>query len=102
MNIYMGYSKEEGPREGACLVFAPTAKIARNLVYPFVDSWFGGGFFDIRAVRLRDHEFLRKQMRKEEPHVIESPETCPRCHVWGFELTEDGASCLECADEEEE
>ena len=98
LNIYMGYSKDAGSAEAACLIFAPTAKFAKKLARPIVESWFGGDFFDVRVDRLWDAEHLRGQMKCDEPHAIESPDTCPRCEIWGHEPMEDGQRCENCYD----
>ena len=95
LNIYMGYDVEAGSEEGAILIFAETAKQAKKLSFKFLRSFFGTRWIDIRIKKLRDHEYLRKQMKKDTPHVIDSPKVCEICYYWTEGKLTDGL-CENC------
>lgn len=95
LNMYIGY-ENNSREEGAVLVFAHTAKEARKLAYPFIESWFDNiEWIDMRAQRLRGKEHLYAEADQEKlkagiPHVIESPRSCRSCCLWGSVIGEDG------------
>jgi len=107
MKAYMGFSKEGGPSEGACLIFAHNAREALKLARPFLDSWFNLGFTDSKVKLIKDAEYFfkteanPKKLAKDEAHIITSPRVCKQCETWGDELDNNGL-CSECADEQEE
>ncbi len=99
MNVYMGYSRILGCAEGAVLVFAHTAKEARNLTFKnglVVDDWT-----DTAVRKLRDNLLFlfdsadKEKLARDEPHVIDDPPTCRICSMWGQPINEDGL-CPEC------
>lgn len=86
LNPYM--VSEGEPENGACLVFAHTAKEARRVGWPTVSMWGGGEWIECRATRLwkSDHLFTEADQAKltaDVPHVIESPPACTTCEMWG-------------------
>jgi len=97
VKAYMGYSKEYGPQEGACLVFAHNAREALKLARPVLSVWFDGlEYVDARVKLLKDSDHLFRteadsaKLERDEPHVIESPEVCRSCEMWGNKLNEHG------------
>ncbi len=107
LKMYMGYVADS-IEEGACLIFAHSAKEARQIGWPIVDSWFMCDFLYMRVKKIENkkHEYLYKEANQEklrcgESHVIESPESCARCNMWGMsEVT--GGICEECLEERHE
>jgi hypothetical protein len=96
VKAYMGYSKEYGPQEGACLVFAHNAREALKLARPVLIGWFDLGYIDARVRLLKDSDHLFRteadpaKLERDEPHVIESPKVCRSCEMWGNKLDEHG------------
>ena len=99
---YMGFSRSLGAPEGAVLIFARTAREAKRI------SW--GRFFipdicdeyiDYGVRLIRNGAHLMKLATSNQPHVIESPPTCPRCELWGGESMRDsdGPCCEYCMGE---
>jgi hypothetical protein len=80
LNPYMGFSREMGPEEGACLIFSHTAREAKKLdqLHIFAEA---------------DLDKLRTGIA----HAIECPKTCHRCEHWGYELNHDGF-CENCTE----
>jgi hypothetical protein len=97
MRAYMGYEHHGGPGEGACLVFAHTAREARALAAPVVREWTGCDWIDIRVHWLRAGCAHLRQ--SDEPHVVESPPVCESCEEWHAEPLDDNGRCEGCADE---
>ncbi len=82
MKAYMAYDNVCGPSEGACLVFANTAREAKKISFPTVRGWLDTEFTDHRVKLLHDtHLFDLKA--KDSPHVIENPPVCENCETWG-------------------
>jgi hypothetical protein len=102
MNAYMGYSRDAGPEEGACLIFAHTVQEARKTGYPIVSGWWSIEFTDMAAKRLNaPHLFAEADQEKLAagiPHAIECPKACNRCEHWGYKLNNDGV-CENCIDD---
>lgn len=99
LNIYMGYFGDD-PGEGACLVFAHTAREAKKISWDVVRWWGCEKFTDVRAVRIWKKDHLYKQANQEllaadKPHVIETPDTCNTCGMWGDEIGSDKL-CSDC------
>ena len=99
MRAYMAWSGVM-PEDGAVLVFAHTAQEARRTAWPILESLYSGEWIYVRARWLRDVPWLIQQADEERwfggvAHVIESPEACKCCGLWGDEL-EDGL-CEDCA-----
>lgn len=99
LHPYMGFSRGIGSEEGALLIFAFCAKQARQLGWPLVSCWTNGEWLDMAVRRIWDNtEWLRnKYLKSNKPCVIESPDVCPHCNVWGGEVYED--RCSECEDQ---
>jgi len=82
---YMGYAGD--PSNGACLIFAHTAKEAKAIGYGVVNSW-GGEWVDMRVNLIRNEDYLFKEadqelLKEDKPHVIEAPMGCDDCEKWG-------------------
>ena len=98
---YMGFDRQVGPEEGACLVFAHSAKEARSLAHYFVSSWGGEHWFDTAIRRMWKKPWIFEEgdaakLAADIAHVIESPRSCQTCGQWGLEQ-KDGVctNCLE-------
>ena len=100
MKMYMCCERHEGPTEGACLVFANTAREAHKLAWPIIHDWTSCDWVDVEVRRLRDCEHLRVEAKHDGPHVVECPRVCGNCEQWGEELDE-GGLCEYCRDEME-
>lgn len=91
LNTYMGWVEGVGPEEGACLIFARTAREARKVAWPILAGWWGGDCWtDTRTRRLRDMPWLDRdadpvKLAAGEPHAIECPTCCEHCGMWGLE-----------------
>jgi len=98
MRAYMGYCIE--PYEGACLIFAHSAKEAKRLAWGYV-SYIGGDYVDVRVrwLRNRDHLFLseadQEKLARGEAHAIDEPKYCNSCEFWGDPIGDDGY-CDDC------
>ena len=69
------------PLHGAVLVWARTARDARRMGYPYIESYHDEmEWTDMRARWLRDADPAAWGVT--EPTVLE-PDGCPRCGVWG-------------------
>jgi hypothetical protein len=106
LKLYMGYSRLAGSTEGACLVFANNRKEARKVAFQCLRCWWGEQeWTDTKVQWLKNEDYLYKQanvekLEKNIPHVIESPQACKKCELWGAELNENGI-CENCMEEEE-
>lgn len=103
LKIYMGYDSFAGSEEGACLVFAHNRKEARKIAFPVLQGWFDSQWIDCTVQWLKDGNQLYSQadqekLKKDEAHVIESPQCCRNCDLWGEKLNEDGY-CEKCAED---
>lgn len=97
MKAYMGYDRVGGSGEGACLIFASNAKVARKRAWWTLRSWFDTEWIDVAAKLLRDLPEHLKVLDNGTEQVIESPKCCSRCERWGGRLFED--SCSMCVEE---
>ena len=102
MKAYMGYEKDASA-EGAVLIFANTAKEAKFVGYPYINDFFETEWIDMRVNWLKDKDFLFTQadaekLKRNIAHVIDNPESCKGCMMWGYILNEDGY-CPDCASE---
>ena len=99
LNPYMVYDRSLGPAEGAVLVFAHTGKEARRLGYYAIIGLWEVGWINCASCRLdHDPHIMEQAISDEEPHVIDSPHTCPRCEKWGNKpLGPDGCDGWDCA-----
>lgn len=95
LKIYMGYAAP-GLEYGAFLIFAHNGKEAKKYAYYQLREWFDEvEWIDARADRLWNSDFLYKQanqgmLNADIAHVIDDPECCKGCELWGFELDENG------------
>lgn len=100
---YMGFSRSLGSGEAAILIFAYSAKEARKLGYGVACGMFVDEWIDWVVKKLKAEPNIMKQLRgKAEPCVVDDPETCPNCHLWGFEPVNGGECCVNCVGCEEE
>jgi hypothetical protein len=100
MRAYIGYDRNMGQQEAACLVFANTARQARTLAYDVVRGWFDTEWIDVSVRWLRDSKYVPA---KPEPHVIESPDVCRHCELWpSDEVLDDDGLCSLCRSEMED
>jgi hypothetical protein len=103
---YIVYSRSNGSEEGAALVFAHRASIARYIGYgPFND--FIDGYIDCAARLIRNAPWLfeeadKDKLSKNEAHVIINPKTCCECGFWGQSPIGDDGLCEECRDDLED
>lgn len=94
LRAYMGYDGQVGGQEGAILVFAHNKKEAKKIGYPVLSGW-GCEFLDARFTWLKGNDQIFDEADKillasNTPHVIESPEGCPKCERWGLVMMESG------------
>ena len=81
---YMGYSRFAGPQECAILIFAHNHREARKVGYKSVMFFCGCPYTDVGVRLLRNKEHLYQQAQSEtEPHVIDAPQSCECCGLWG-------------------
>jgi len=102
MNMYMGFSREIGPEEGAVLIFAHTAREAKKIGWYALSDFFTMEFTDVAVRRITDsHDWLwneanQDKLKNEIPHVNDNPHSCKRCEMWGHaEILENGF-CEDC------
>lgn len=100
LKIYMGYCGDDPSDGGACLIFAHTAREAKNMSWDVVRWWGCEEFTDVRATRIWKKDHLYKQadqnaLSANKPHVIEAPDSCNTCGMWGDEIGSDGL-CPDC------
>lgn len=101
LKSYMGFSQCVGSCEGAILIYAHNAKEAKKIGWKantFIPDLCGDEFTDFR-VRLLKEPWIMDQLKKDGPHVIESPITCKKCEYWGLEMI--GSLCIDCHEEQE-
>lgn len=90
----MGYDGQVGSQDGAILIFAHNRSEAKSIGYPFLSGW-GCEFLDARFRWLKGNSQVFDNADKEKlssntPHVIETPEACPNCELWGMTMMESG------------
>lgn len=93
--VWAGDAKEDG----ACLVFAQTAREAKQKGWPYVEGWHcETEYTETRARLLRTHRdyLMSLQNAADKDGVVESPPTCERCEVWGAQVFPDGSGCEFC------
>ena len=99
---YMGFSGFMGKQEGACLIFAFTARKARKYAWFILRDWMlVDEWIDVRATLMRNKDFIyatgnQEKLKNNIPHVIDSPKTCNSCELWGNELDEESGLCEDC------
>ena len=99
LHTYMGFSRSMGMEEGACLIFAHSAKEARKFAYRAIRDWFDGEWVDAAVLRLRDMPWLCEEADQVKlslgvPHFIERPVSCPGCGQWGHGRID--GECVNC------
>jgi hypothetical protein len=106
LKAYMAYDAELGSRDGAVLVFAHNIREAKRLGHPFVAEWTSGSWIDTRVNIIKNAQFLfnteanKDKLLSDTPHVVDSPNACESCQLWGNELNANGL-CEDCQDEED-
>ena len=91
LNTYMAWVKGVGPDEGACLIFARTAREARKIAWPILAGWWGADCWtSTRTRRLCNMPWLYKEADAAKlaagvAHAIECPTCCDHCELWGLE-----------------
>jgi hypothetical protein len=88
--------------EGAILIFAHTAREARNIGWN--DCPFETEFIDFATKRIRNENWLYEEADQNKlangiPHVIDNPKTCLSCGCWGGCPIDDDCLCEPCRDE---
>lgn len=96
MRAYVVHDGE--PCESAVLVFANTAKEARRIGYPALQSLWDCEWIHVRADWIRDDEHLQAIREEDVPHVVDNPPCCVGCNLWGLRMNSDG-ECESCAEE---
>lgn len=91
----MGYDNVAGQSECAVLVFAYTAKEAKNLTWK---NWPADMdyYTDARANLIKGCEWLLKCKKKDIPHVVENPTSCENCLTWGGSPIDADGICEDC------
>jgi len=99
---YMVYDRHWGSEEGACLVFHFTSRQARYLGFRLVTRhWYAHDYIDVGASLIKNSTPWiytvgnQEKLKANEPHVIESPDTCRECYMWGNPI-DDNDVCEEC------
>lgn len=91
---YMVYSRHADPSEGALLVFHFNARQARYMGW--LEMPFGcDSYIDATARLIRDPENVypltnAQWLEANLPHVIDSPEVCQACELWGWGVDVNG------------
>jgi hypothetical protein len=100
---YMVYSRLVGPEEGAALVFADSARQARNIGYgpcsDFIDGYIDCASNWLKNVPWLFEEANKDKLAKDEPHVIVSPKCCSSCEHWGQSPIGEDGICEDCREE---
>ena len=102
LKIYIGFAVDPG--ECAVLVFAHNRREAIKLTWPVLQGWgVSDNYIDTRVWMLVGKEFLRKQAKpdllaQDIAHVIDSPEACVRCELWGISELNDKHLCRDCVE----
>jgi len=101
LKAYMGFSRDMGSCEGACLVFAPTAKEARRKAWVTISDWFDAPWTDVAVLWMKNRPWLFEEADPQLlaagiVHVVKDPKTCPSCALWGWKRIGEGCEgCLE-------
>lgn len=82
----------------AILVFHFSAKEARKLGWPTMRSFCDTEWINCTVCALKLDPWIMRQAVKDVPHVIDNPDTCPRCERWGGQPL--GNHCAHCHDPE--
>lgn len=100
LKTYIGYSQFAGSYEGACLIFAHSAREARVVGWQEAANMFTDEYIDFVVRRIRGEWFYKEadqdKLANDMPHVVIDVRSCNRCEQWGqSEISEDGL-CEEC------
>lgn len=102
---YMGFDRNYGSENGACLIFAHSIKEAKPLAFGIVSMWCGIDYIDtgcnlikgVAVFQYADQEKLKNNI----PHVIESPPVCKFCNLWSGDGLNENELCPDCAASED-
>jgi len=84
----------EDQSEGACLIFANTAKEAKKILWQKFRGELFEEFTECRIKWIRNEPYLFKQMKSEKSHGL-YPLACDYCETWGISEIIDGY-CEDC------
>jgi hypothetical protein len=107
LNTYMAFSRNNGPEEGAILVFAHSIQEARVVGWRAMPDELTDEYIDFGVRRIRKSPWLYNEanaikLRNDEAHVIDNPISCDNCGMWGDEPIGKDGYCESCRDEFEE
>src|SRR5680860_190594 len=89
MKAYMGYSQISGQSEAAVLIFANNIREAKKIGWDSIlCDICDNEYIDIGITQMKNSPWLFEEMKSNKPHVIEDPESCNECGLWGYELTD--------------
>ena len=100
----MGFSRENGPFEGAILIVASSIKEAKRIgAVDAVMSLFTDEYTDVALKWIRESEGIKAvaplgdqdKIKAGSPHIVTDPECCPECGLWGQGVDMSG-DCLHC------
>lgn len=102
LRAYILYNRQYGPQEYAFLIFHFTGREARNIFLPWWCPLDFVEFTDIAWRRIWDEENVfplanQEKLANNQPHIVESPECCETCHLWGCGVHED-MTCKHCGE----
>jgi len=95
MRLYPYMAHDGNFSEGAALIFAPSARIAKKLAWSGV-GWLQCDFIDVRVHRIRQNVDYLMSLRANGVNVIDDPPTCPVCEMWGAPIFTDRKGCELC------
>jgi len=104
LKIYMGYSYFDSPESGAAIIFAHTAKEAKQFSFALNQDWGDGEWTD-SAVRLLsgcDHLYEQadqKMLADGIAHMVDHPVVCSVCELWGLPIDPKTRICVNCSEE---
>ena len=104
LNTYMGFSRANGPEEGAILIFAHSVREARLVGWRMFGSDLTDEYTDFAAKRIRKSPWLKEEanglkLANDEAHVIDNPNCCMECGLWGETPIGDDGLCEFCHDD---
>ena len=92
MRMYMAW-EGDCPHEGASLVFANTARDAKSIAQG--SSFYSGEWIGLRVRWLKDSPWLWAYQKGDKPQLIDCPEVCNNCELWGGQFYKHGCSLCE-------
>jgi len=99
---YIGFSRALGSPEAAILIFASNRQEAKKIGWPVASGMMVDEYIDFGIRSMKDRPHLMEQAKMLMPHVIDSPEVCPKCELWGSPPTKDSKGNLCCEDCEDD